>query len=464
LKFRLRPLLLAVLVAIAMLGGAPAAHAADPTTLTGTLPDGATWKAEVPSPWNGTLILYNHGYVAPLPGAANPAVDVSDPLTGGYLLSQGYALAGSSYASTGWAVADALHDQLAVLDVFAQQAGQPTATYTWGDSLGGMITAGLVQTAPSRFTGALPMCGVLSGGVGTWNQGLDAAFALKTLAAPNSALQLVHITDPFGNLNLAEQGLAAAQATPEGRARIALAAAVADVPGWFDPSQPEPAPGDVAAQEANQFTAFQRQGLPFDFAFRAELEARAGGNPSWNTGVDYAAQLRKSADRHEVEALYRQAGLSLKSDLATLATAPRIAADKPAVPYLTQFITYNGRLGHVPVLTIHTTGDTLVVPENEQAYASVVGRAGDTGLLRQAFVHRANHCTMTPAERIAALQALFDRVRTGHWDSLTSPAALNARAAALGPALNLASPAYVRFQPPPFLRPFDRLSRAAAAA
>src|SRR6266516_4092853 len=277
LKLRLRPLLLAVLVVAAMLGGATAAHADGPTTLTGTLPDGATWKAEVPSPWNGTLILYNHGYVAPLPGAANPAVDVSDPLTGGYLLGQGYAL-------------------------------------------GGMITAGLVQTAPSRFAGALPMCGVLSGGVGTWNQGLDSAFALKTLVAPKSALQVVHITDPFGNLNLAEQGLAAAQTTPQGRARIALAAAVADVPGWFNPASPEPAPGDVATQEANQFTAFQRQGLPFDFAFRAELEARAGGNPSWNTGVDYAAQLRKSADRHEVEALYRQAGLSLKSDLATLAT------------------------------------------------------------------------------------------------------------------------------------------------
>jgi len=463
LKLRLRPLLLAVLVVAAMLGGATAAHADGPTTLTGTLPDGATWKAEVPSPWNGTLILYNHGYVAPLPGAANPAVDVSDPLTGGYLLSQGYALAGSSYASTGWAVKDALSDQLAVLDVFAQQVGTPTATYTWGDSLGGMITAGLVQTASSRFTGALPLCGVLSGGVGTWNQGLDSAFALKTLVAPGSALQLVHITDPFGNLNLAEQGIAAAQATPQGRARIALAAAFADVPGWFDPASPEPAADDVATQEANQFTAFQRQGIPFAFAFRAELEARAGGNPSWNTGVDYAAQLRKSVDRHEVEALYQQAGLSLSADLATLAKAPRIAADKPAVRYLTQFITYNGRLGHIPVLTLHTTGDTLVEVENEQAYASVVARDGNTGQLRETFVHRANHCTMTPAERIAALQALFDRVRTGHWGDL-SPAALNARAAALPASLNLAPPSYIPFRPAPFLRPFDRLRHGAAAA
>lgn len=457
MKLRLRRLLLAVLVVAALLGGAAPAHAAGPVTLTGTLPDGATWKAEVPSPWNGTLILYNHGYVPPIPGIQNPAIDVSDPLTGGYLLSQGYALAGSSYASIGWAVADALRDQLAVLDVFAKQVGKPKATYTWGDSLGGMITAGLVQIAPQRFAGALPMCGVLGGGVGVWNQGLDGAYALKTLLAPSSPLQLVHITDPGGNLNLAEQGLAAAQATPQGRARVALAAALSDVPGWFDPATPEPARNDVATQELNQFKFFQQLGIPFEFAFRAELEARAGGNPSWNTGVNYFDQLRKSADRHEVELLYRQAGLSLSADLAALNKAPRIAADPAAVRYLTRFITYDGDLGHVPVLTLHTTGDPLVVPEHEQAYASVVARAGDSGLLREAFVHRAGHCTMTPAERIAALQALFARVRTGRWDGLTTPAALNARAAALPSSLQLAPPSYVAFQPTPFLRPFDRL-------
>src|SRR5215467_14525020 len=35
------------------------------TTHTGTLPDGATFLIEVPSPWNGTLLLYSHGYVTP---------------------------------------------------------------------------------------------------------------------------------------------------------------------------------------------------------------------------------------------------------------------------------------------------------------------------------------------------------------------------------------------------------------
>ncbi len=94
------------------------------TTQTGTLPDGATYLIEVPSPWNGTLLLYSHGYVPP--GSPNPAHDVGDPGTRAFLLANGFALAGSSYASTGWAIQQALPDQIAVLDIFAVSFGSPT--------------------------------------------------------------------------------------------------------------------------------------------------------------------------------------------------------------------------------------------------------------------------------------------------------------------------------------------------
>src|SRR5271165_1469355 len=91
--------------------------------ITGALPDGATYVIDVPAPWNGALLLYSHGYVAP--GSPNPALDVSDPFTGGYMLAAGYALAGSSYASTGWAVHEAIPDQIAVLDLFQSMVGTP---------------------------------------------------------------------------------------------------------------------------------------------------------------------------------------------------------------------------------------------------------------------------------------------------------------------------------------------------
>jgi pimeloyl-ACP methyl ester carboxylesterase len=431
------------------------------TSLNGSLPDGATYLIQCPAgPWNGTLFLYSHGYVAP--GSANPAQDVGDPVTGGWLLSHGYALAGSSYASTGWAIQQALPDQASTVGVFGQQYRRPSRTIAWGHSLGGIITAGLIQRYPSLFSAALPMCGVLSGGVATWNTALDGAFAFQQLIDP--AVQVTNISSPAANLASAEAAAAAAQQTPQGRARLALSAALDDTPGWFTPLSPEPARNDIAAQEANQYEWFTSIGAPFVFDFRAELEARAGGNPSWNTGVNYFTDLLKSADVREVVALYHAAGLSLAADLNRLNHAPRISASPSAVNYLAQNISFNGQI-RVPVLTLHTTGDGLVVPENEQAYQRVVDRAGNGSLLRQVYVHRAGHCAFSPAETITAVQALLNRLGTGRWSHAgLDPADLNGEAAALGPSYNLytagsgtvpAAPEFVRYQPTPYLRPFD---------
>jgi hypothetical protein len=458
-KARLRLLVLVALVAATVLTVVPGAKAGTVRTVTGTLPDGATWKAEVPANWNGILLLYSHGYRFPGP---NPPSDVGDPLTGAFLLDHGFALAGSSYANTGWALQEGIGDQLGVLDEFDRQVGRPGTTIAWGHSLGGIMTAGLVQAAPRSFDGALPMCGVLAGAVGTWNQALDGLFAFKVLLGGGAPLQIAKITDPVANFQLANQLLATARSTPQGRARLGLVAALADSPGWTDPTKPEPARDDFATRLANQIGSIGSLGLPFGFFARAELEARAGGNPSWNTGVDYERQLGLSIDRKEVQALYKEAGLDLRADLQTLKGAQRIGADPGAVQYLSDHVSFNGDLGGVPVLAIHTTNDPLVDVEQEQSYASAVGRAGDSELLRQAFVHRAGHCAFTPAETLAALQTLLDRVHGHSWREVrTDPAALDARAEALGPQLNVlgpgvaAGPSYERFQPATFLRPFD---------
>ena len=140
--------------------------------------------------------------------------------------------------------------------------------------------------------------------------------------------------------------------------------------------------------------------------------------------------------------------------------------------YLAQNISFNGRIS-VPVLTMHTTGDGLVVPENEQAYASVVGRAGNSRLLRQIFVSRAGHCAFTPAETITAAQALLRRLATGRWDDgALRPGSLNAAAAALGPPTTSSRAAAAWWPrprrswptaPTPYPRPFDLASPPVAA-
>jgi pimeloyl-ACP methyl ester carboxylesterase len=288
--------------------------------------DGANFMIDIPAVWNGTLVLYSHGYVTP--GKPLVATDAGDKGTKLYLLANHYALAGSSYSQNGWALQQAFHDQIALLDYFQNTYGKPNRTIAWGHSLGGIITAGLIQRDPERFAGALPMCGVVAGGPGAWNVGLDAEFVFKTLAPESMAtsLQLVNISDPGANLTTAETVLAMENATPQGQARLALSAAVSDTPGWFDPFSAEPKANQFGAQEANQFLWDQQVDFPFVFALRAELEFRAGGNPSWNTSVDYARQLNRSVNKDEVIALYKAAGLNLNADLEKLENTARISA------------------------------------------------------------------------------------------------------------------------------------------
>src|SRR5450759_3978919 len=96
-----------------------------------------------------------------------------------------------------------------------------------------------------------------------------------------------------------------------------------------------------------------RVDFAFAFRYRAALEQRAGGNPSWNTGVDYSHQLSSSPDRDEVTALYGAAGLDLQSDLRALNSGVRVAADPAATAYLDRNIRFDGQL-NMPVPVSYT--------------------------------------------------------------------------------------------------------------
>src|SRR5206468_1683073 len=56
----------AAAVVIVSLSAVSVAQAGAVTSPSGTTTDGGTWVADVPSPWNGTLLLYSHGFGPPL--------------------------------------------------------------------------------------------------------------------------------------------------------------------------------------------------------------------------------------------------------------------------------------------------------------------------------------------------------------------------------------------------------------
>jgi hypothetical protein len=192
------------------------------THIGGRHPSGATYVMDVPADWNGTVLLFSHGYRPP--GPDNPARDAPDDATKTLLLDEGYALIGSSYATTGWAVTDAVPDQLATLDTFTGRFGKARRTIAWGQSYGGLVTTAIAERHVKRIDGSLSMCGLVHGGVANWNNTLDPVFALKTLLAPGVDIQLTGFSDQQTATAAATTMAAAvvsAQPTPAGRARYA---------------------------------------------------------------------------------------------------------------------------------------------------------------------------------------------------------------------------------------------------
>ncbi|MDH6623906.1 pimeloyl-ACP methyl ester carboxylesterase [Streptomyces sp. LBL] len=441
----------ALLLAVTALPTAAVAAPATTSHVEGRLPSGATYLMDVPAAWNGTVLLFSHGYNDT--GRPNPAQDAPDDATKALLLKEGYALVGSSYATTGWAVTDAVPDQLATLSAFTDRFGTARRTLAWGRSYGGLVTTAIAERHPDRIDGSLSLCGLVHGGVANWNNTLDPVFALKTLLAPGSDVPLTGLPDQTAATDAANAlttVVDSAQSTADGRARIALAAALHNIPVWNQPTQTRPAATDWDGQQANQYDAVKGLLKIAAFNRRQEAEVRAGGNMSWNTGVDYAALLGRSSVRKEVTELYKKAGLSLRADLATLDRAPRISADPSAVTWMSRTSSFTGRLA-TPQFDIHTTGDALVPVQTESALRRAVAAAGEAPLLRQAYVDNAGHCTFSPAEQLAALHTLEDRITTGGWQA-TDPKALDAKATAADPT----TPArYVTYHPSPYLRPYD---------
>lgn len=397
---------------------------AAPATEQPVLADGARWTATVPSNWNGTLLLWSHGYSA----AARPAEDAPRDSRDA-LLANGYALAGSSYAEPGWALASAVPDQFATIAAFTQAHGKPKRVIAWGMSMGGLVTSALAEAPPKRIDGALAMCASIGGAVGMMNMALDGGYAFKTLLAPRSEIKLVRVDDDRANAARVAAVLGQAQQSPQGRARVALAAVLAGLPGWTSPGAMPPSASDYPAQAAEMAKTFV-MGV---FLPRTDQESRAGGVFSWNTGVDYRAQLARSGRGAMVQALYRAAGLDLDRDLAMLNSGQRITADPQAVRYMEEHYTPRA-MPLMPLLAVQNIGDGLTSPSLQRAYveAARANRAPVAAL----WVAGAGHCVFKPETVLASLHQLEARLDTGRWP--TRPAG------------------FVDYTPPPMLRPCVR--------
>jgi pimeloyl-ACP methyl ester carboxylesterase len=442
----LRSALLVVALVLTLVAGTASSASASTANYGGTLADGATWTAQVPDNWNGILLLASHGFGPP----AIPPVGHLPPPTQNALLERGYAIAGSSYDPNGswWALKSAVSDQFETIDAFEAAVGdEPERVLAVGTSMGGLVSALMAEQGAGIVDGALSTCGIVGGAIHLNNYQLDAEYAIAKLLMPAPGPKLVDFANPGEG---AASGAAltaavrAAQATPEGRARLAFVFALLNVVP-VAPGVPKPAPNDAAAVEAAQYASAVQSFPVLDFVQfgRYWIELSAGGNGSWTRGEDFSELLNHSPYHDVVRKLYRAAGLDLEADLETLTAGATIGADPDAIASLEETSVPTGKLA-VPQLTLHTTADPLVPVQHESVYAEVVRRAGGNSLLRQAYVGRWGHCTFTPSEIVASVQALRHRVETGRWDSVTQAQALKASASALA----LGDAGFVHYEPP----------------
>lgn len=410
-----------LLAPLAMLAAPLVAQDAAPVSrmIEGTLASGAKWQALVPANFNGSLLLWSHGY--------SPRIDPAEPAPAQYrdlLLAKGYALVASDYGAGGWSLEQAVPAQRATVEAFVAREGRPARVLAWGSSMGGLISTALAEQDRPVIDGALAMCPSIGGAVGMMNMGLDGAFATAALIAPNSGLSLVNVADDMANGRKAMAAIDAARQTREGRARIALAGVLGGIPGWTRPERPEPADDDGEAQ-VDEIAATLVMGT---FMPRNDQESRAGGVFSWNTGVNYARQLDRSGRRPFVEAMYRKAGLSLSRDLATLARAPRISAKPSAVRYMLDNYTPSAR-PRVPLVSLQAVGDGLTSPSLQRAYAD----AAPPAMMQPLWHKGAGHCRLPPEQVLAAIAHLEQRIASGKWPARPTQ--------------------FVDHTPPPMLRP-----------
>ena len=417
------------------------AASAAPTVATGTLDNGAAWRAEVPADWNGKVVLFAHGF---RPGPANPAWDAGFDPTAQELIRRGYAVASSSYAATGWALETAVQDQLDTLAAFEQRFGEADRVIAMGRSMGGLVTSLMAEVPGAGIDGAVSTCGLVGGGVALNNYQLDAAHAAAELLLPGQDVQLTGFTAPGqsdATITALREALEEARGSAEGRARIALVAALLHTPTELDGVDAED-PEALAAAQAELVL----QTLPTVIERRHTIVEAAGGDSGWTAGVDYARLLRSSDQRHQVRHLYRLAGLDLATDLGTLSRSADIAPDEDGLEWMLQTSTPTGEL-QVPVLATHTLVDLLAPVEYQEEYAETVRRAGEQSLFRQAFVDREGHCTFTVAENVAAVEAMDERLETGRWGSLARTASLQRSAE----SLDLDGAAFVDHRPDEFV-------------
>ncbi|WP_162404324.1 alpha/beta hydrolase family protein [Pseudoxanthomonas jiangsuensis] len=357
----------AVLAACNAMGGGPSAAATasvaqaarvGPVVDTGTL-EGAPYRIDIPTDWNGELVVNAHGYVV----AGSPARPMEVPGGMQPLLDRGFAVASSDYSAQGWAIAEAVADTERLRAHFVARHGAPRRSWLVGWSMGGLVALASAERHPRGWDGVVAMCAVA-----TPTETMFARAALAPLAAFDALYP--------GVLPQAPGGLADA--------------ALPDMP---DGDAIEAA---LAADEARAAAFSRRFDLPradaasslwlYYVALR-ELATRAGGFPVAST---------------------TGAGGTDGDEAALGVRIRRYVADPAALAYVRRTGALTGA-APVPVVLQPNAVDPIVTASFSRGYAALAEAGGRGARVRTLPGVGEGHCRFPPETVATALETLRGR-------------------------------------------------------
>ena len=337
------------------------------TTEVGVL-EGAEYRIDIPPQWNGSLVVWYHGYSehgASFHIAERLAPDLEN------FVGRRFAVAQSAYSEPGWALQQAYPETEALRHYFDSKYGHPKESYVVGASMGGALVMITLELNPKPYVGGLDLCGA----VGPTFVSFDRRFALRAafdFYFPNVMGSLVPVPADYDD-------------TPAVRDRI-LAALKANAP-------------DAALLRAlmglHTDGQVARDIAYFTFVI-ADMQRRGGGNPFDNRNWIYAGTSPASSATDD-----------------DLNIGVHRYADLPgARDYLVRHYTPSGRLGR-PMLAVHTVFDPYIPPGMLALYNEMVEGAGEGDRLVQQYVPHDGHCAITPDEIGRAFDELVAWTHSG---------------------------------------------------
>ncbi|MDH4274512.1 MAG: hypothetical protein OEW08_05700 [Gammaproteobacteria bacterium] len=324
-----------------------------------------------PAIWNGVLVTYTHGYVAPQLPMTAPDLTLPDGQDmPSVFLAQHFAFATTSFKN-GYAVEQAAAAINDAVDIFNAEPSHPPAAkvLAMGLSLGASVTTMLVEKQPKRYHGGLSLCGPVAG----------MPYEVKYLGDFRTVFDYYFPgIFPFGVVDvpatafLAWNGYVGMVVSEMSAHPEAVGQLFAVTGGAYDPNYPQ------------TFAQTALAGLFFDIFGMNDIIATAGGNPYGNMHTQYSG----SAD-----------------DVALNAGVARIRSDHAARRYVRKYYEPEGELRR-PMVTLHNLQDPAVPYRHEIIYAMKVAKEGSSKWLTQIPVDRYGHCAFTSEEILGAFNTL----------------------------------------------------------